>query len=258
MVAAAATRRWAGTRRRRAPAPAARRRAPAPRRGRGSRRSGSGSPRTAGGDSSQSRRRKLTLRSPMPCSSSHSMALALASATPRPSSHSLLMAGPSPTYASPSQSSGGWTVRMIGQVVGHGEVPVALVLAGHGHDRPGAVGRQHVVGDVDRHRLAGERVDGAGAGDDAALVERALATTAGRSRLVLRACSTNASTSARRSSVVIVGDQRVLGRQHDVGHAEARVGPGGEHADRRASAPVDAAGRTRRPRSGRSSCAAWS
>ncbi len=36
-----------------------------------------------------------------------------------------------------------------------GEVPVALVLAGHGHDRAGAVGHQHVVGDEERDRHAG-------------------------------------------------------------------------------------------------------
>ena len=34
-----------------------------------------------------------------------------------------------------------------GQVEDLGERPVALVLAGHGHDRPGAVAHQHVVGD---------------------------------------------------------------------------------------------------------------
>ena len=59
-----------------------------------------------------------------------------------------------PCTPRPPSPSGGCTVRTIGQVVGLGEVPVALVLAGHGHDRPGAVAHQHVVGEVDRHRLA--------------------------------------------------------------------------------------------------------
>src|SRR4029453_12833327 len=39
-----------------------------------------------------------------------------------------------------------------------GELPVALVLAGHGHDRARAVAEQHVVGDPDRDaalRIAG-------------------------------------------------------------------------------------------------------
>ena len=65
-----------------------------------------------------------------------------------------------------------------GEVVGHGEVPVALVLAGHGHDRPGAVAHQHVVGEVHRHRLVVERVEGVRAGEHAALLERALAREA--------------------------------------------------------------------------------
>ena len=49
-----------------------------------------------------------------------------------------------------------------GQAVGLGEGPVALVLGRHGHDGPGAVAHEHVVGHVDRHRLAGERVDARG------------------------------------------------------------------------------------------------
>ena len=51
--------------------------------------------------------------------SSQSMIRRLASATPRPfrstSALALLIAGPSPTYALPSQPSGGWTVRTIGR-----------------------------------------------------------------------------------------------------------------------------------------------
>ena len=46
---------------------------------------------------------------------SHSMMRRFASATPRPSRKPLLIAGPSPTYALPSQSSGGCTVRTIGR-----------------------------------------------------------------------------------------------------------------------------------------------
>ncbi len=76
---------------------------------------GIGQPQKRWRDSSQSRRRKLTFCSPTPSVSSHSMAFALAWVTPSPSSHSLLMAGPSPVYASPSNPSGGCTVRMIGR-----------------------------------------------------------------------------------------------------------------------------------------------
>jgi hypothetical protein len=43
------------------------------------------------------------------------MIFALASATPRPSRKPLLIAGPSPTYALPSNEAGGCTVRTIGR-----------------------------------------------------------------------------------------------------------------------------------------------
>ena len=69
------------------------------------------------------------------------MAATLASATDSPSRKPELMWMPSPANASPVQPSGRATVSTIGEVVGRGEVPVALVLAGHGHHRPGAVGR---------------------------------------------------------------------------------------------------------------------
>ena len=58
-------------------------------------------------------------------------------------------------------------------------------------------------------------------------------------------------------------DQGVLGGHDGVGHAEAGVGPGGEDPQRQRSAvgavpTLDRPGRTRRLRTGRSSCAAWS
>ena len=43
------------------------------------------------------------------------MARAIPSVLPRPFSHSLLMWGPSPVYASPSHPSGGWIVRTMGR-----------------------------------------------------------------------------------------------------------------------------------------------
>ena len=45
------------------------------------------------------------------------------------------------------------------------EVEVALVVRGDGHDRPGPVVGQHVVGDVDGQPLAVHRVDGVQAGE---------------------------------------------------------------------------------------------
>jgi hypothetical protein len=44
----------------------------------------------------------------------------------------------------------GWTTSHDGQVEGLREGVVALVVAGHGHDRAVAVFGQHVVGDPDR------------------------------------------------------------------------------------------------------------
>ena len=77
-----------------------------------------------------------------------------------------LRAGPGPGLA--REVVGGRDGADDRQVVGDGEVVVALVLGGDGHDRPGAVGRDHVVGDVDRHRLTGERVDAPAPGVGAA------------------------------------------------------------------------------------------
>ena len=59
------------------------------------------------------------MRRPVPLLSSQSMIRAFASATGSPSrlisSFAELIAGPSPVYASPSQPSGGATVRTIGR-----------------------------------------------------------------------------------------------------------------------------------------------
>ena len=61
----------------------------------------------------------------------------------------LLMCGPSPVYGRASPPSGGCTCE-IGRPYVVGEVPVALVLGRHRHDRPGAVPHEHVVGEVQR------------------------------------------------------------------------------------------------------------
>ena len=50
------------------------------------------------------------------------------------------------------------------------ELEVAVVVGRHGHDRPGAVAGEHVVGHPDRHGLARERVDDVRAGEDAGLL----------------------------------------------------------------------------------------
>ena len=57
-----------------------------------------------------------------------------------------------------------------GKTVAAGELEVAVVVAGHGHDGAGAVLHQDVVGDPDRNGLAGSGVDGVAAGEDTGLL----------------------------------------------------------------------------------------
>jgi len=103
----------------------------------------------------QLRSRSLTLTTPMAFSARNSS---------RKSS--------APTMSSPFQEAGRLTFSPSPYVRGHRQIPLAPVscvpngrvgqregvvklvsLFGHGHDRAGAVGAEHVVGDVDRHRL---------------------------------------------------------------------------------------------------------
>ncbi len=115
-----------------------------------------------------------------------------------------------------------------------GEVPVTLVLAGHGHDRAGAVAHEHVVGDVQRDRCTRERVLQVGAGEHAPLVERAL----GLHAVDVARLAGVGGEGGDLGGAIGRGhglDQRVLRGDHRIGHAEARVGPGGEHADRDAA-----------------------
>ena len=76
---------------------------------------GNGSPQYRWRLNSQSRSLYVIAPAPLFVSSSHSVILRLASSTCRPSRKPLLIAGPSPRYASPSKSGGGWTVRTIGR-----------------------------------------------------------------------------------------------------------------------------------------------
>ena len=136
-----------------------------------------------------------------------------------------------------------------GQTELPGELEVALVVARHGHDGAGAVLHQHVVGDPDRDLLAGGRVDGVAAGEDAGLLP--LAHLAGdqvlrRGGLAVRLDRRRAA-SARDQAV----HQRVLGRQHHEGGAEDGVGPGGEDPDRPSLGRV-AVGLRRSPATGKS------
>ena len=133
------------------------------------------------------------------------------------------------------------------QVEDLGELPVALVLARHGHDRPGAVAHQHVVGDADRDRLIGDRVGRVGAGEHAGLLRvstwRSTSVERPRCAAVLRDGVERRRRSARPAGGVPSGhaarrqlvDQRMLGRKHHERRAEQRVGARREDADRLAA-----------------------
>ena len=106
-----------------------------------------------------------------------------------------------------------------------GELPVALVLAGHGHDRPGPVPHQHVVGDVDRDTAPVHRVDRIAAGEHTGLLPFG-------HPVYLAGVGGGLDVGPGLRLVLTPGDQfldqGVLGGQHGVGHAEARVGSRGE------------------------------
>jgi hypothetical protein len=114
------------------------------------------------------------------------------------------------------------------QLVLHGELVVAFVVGGHGHDRASAVTHQHVVGDPHRHSGAVGRVDCVGAGKHPAFVlgqvgalEVALAgglLLVGVNRVALDGSGQGV-------------DQRMFGGDHHVGDAKNRVGAGGEHLE---------------------------
>ncbi len=123
-----------------------------------------------------------------------------------------------------------------------GEVPVALVVSGHGHDRPRAVTCQHIVGNEDRHRVAGGGVGRIGAQEDSGLLPALLTLQVG---LGLDRAAVGRDGAGRRGSAIgpprvdpirpgggdQAVDQVVLGRQHQIGGAEQGVWPGGEHLD---------------------------
>ena len=114
-------------------------------------------------------------------------------------------------------------MRTIGRSKAVGEVPVALVLPRHGHDRAGAVVGQHVVGGVDRDLRAVDRVGRVDAQEHAGLgpVGGQPVDLGGLADLVQVGL-------VRRP--LLVGDQlrgqRGVGRDHHERRAEQRVGAG--------------------------------
>ncbi len=57
--------------------------------------------------------------------------------------------------------------------MGLGEIPVTLILSGHGHNRAGAISHQDVIGNVQRYRFTGEWVEKKRAGVDPAFIQGA-------------------------------------------------------------------------------------
>mmetsp|Transcript_66760 Transcript_66760/g.161182 ORF Transcript_66760/g.161182 Transcript_66760/m.161182 type:complete len:863 (-) Transcript_66760:217-2805(-) len=115
------------------------------------------------------------------------------------------------------------------QVVRRGELEVALVVRRHRHHGARAVTGEHIVRHPDRHRRARQRVRHLDAGEDArlGLGDRAVEVAHARGlahvlaqRLLLRQLQ-------RRELL----DERVLGREHDVGRAHEGVGPRREDLD---------------------------
>ncbi len=113
------------------------------------------------------------------------------------------------------------------QVEGGRELEVALVVAGNGHDRAGAVLHQHVVGDPHRDRPLRGRVDGVRAGEDARLL---LAHFARDDVLLRRVRDVRLDRLA-----LLVGretvEQGMLGRDDEIRRAEDRVRPSREDAN---------------------------
>ncbi len=110
-----------------------------------------------------------------------------------------------------------------GQREGLGELAVALVVGGDGHDRSGPVIHQDVVGDPDRQALAVDRVDRVQAGEDAGLL--------GRRGPLLDGARAGVAGVLLRLLARVRRDERVLGREDEEGGAEERVGARGEDRD---------------------------
>ena len=110
-------------------------------------------------------------------------------------------------------------------VAGEGEVP--LVVGGDGHDRAGAVGHEHVVGDPDGDAGAVEGIDGVGAREGARLL------TFGGEAFDLGHAGGRGDVRLDGLALLLRGDaldEMVLGGKHHEGGAVDGVGARGEHA----------------------------
>ncbi len=103
---------------------------------------------------------------------------------------------------------------------------VAFVMRGHGHDRAGAVGGQHIVGNPNRHLLICNGVHGVRTGKHARLL------LVGTRALQVGAAAAGLNVLLDGFVLVLAGDmrhQRMLRRQHNVRHAIECVRPGSKH-----------------------------
>ena len=109
-----------------------------------------------------------------------------------------------------------------------GELEVAAVVSGHGHDGAGTVAGEHVVSNPDGNLLAIYRVGGIGAGEYAGLLLAQL----GAFQVALGGAFCLV---GFHSGLLLSGGdggyQLVLGGKHHVGGAEKGIGAGGVHGD---------------------------
>jgi hypothetical protein len=140
------------------------------------------------------------------------------------------------------------------QVERRGERVVALVVAGHRHDRAGPVLHEHVVGDVHRDLLAVDRVGHGAAEEDAGLGPVGVAALL--VGLVGGVVDVVADLVELRSALGQAQHVGVLGRHDEERRAEQRVRARRE--DRVVRAERAQRNVTSRPPSARSSCAASS
>ena len=113
--------------------------------------------------------------------------------------------------------------RDDGDFVFFREFEVAGVMGRHGHDGPGSVTDQHIIGDPDRHRLIVHRVDRKRTGENAGLLLVFLTLAIAARRRATTVSLDCFALCVRRQLL----DERVLGRDDHVGRAEQRIGASG-------------------------------
>ncbi len=115
------------------------------------------------------------------------------------------------------------------QAVFGGKVEVALIVRGHGHDRPRSIAGQNEIADPDGNPPAGERMQAVGTGENAFLFQRF--------RLPIQPIHVPGTLNegsrfrfpgfARNQGF----HQRMFRSERHEGHAENRIRPRGEHGD---------------------------